>query len=58
MRIRGMVAWRRDSLGYSVRSRNDGLAGCVYHSNNTGEGVRTLKGAVALVTIKQRVRQA
>ena len=30
----------------------------VNYSNNTGEGVRTLKGAAALVTIKQMVRQA
>ena len=58
MRVSGMVTWRRDSLGYRARSPNDGPAGCVYLSNITGEGVRTLKGVIALVTIKQMVRQA
>lgn len=58
MRVRGMVTWCRDSLGYGFISRNDGPAGFVYHSNITGEGFRTLKEVTAFVTIKQLARQA
>ena len=58
MRVRGTVTWSRDSRGYGFISRQDGLAGFVYHSNITGEGFRTLKGVTALVTIKQLARQA
>ena len=58
MRVRGMAAWCRDSLGHGFRSQNDGPAGFVYSSNITGEGFRTLKGGTALVTIKQLARQA
>ncbi len=30
MRVRGMVTWRRDSLGYGFMSQNDGPEGCVH----------------------------
>jgi hypothetical protein len=53
MRVIGMAAWRRDFLGHGFRSQDDGPGGCVYSSNITGEGFCTLKGATALVTIKQ-----
>jgi cold shock CspA family protein len=58
MRVIGMAARRRDSLGHGFRSQNDGSAGFVYYSNITGEGFRTLKGVTALVTIKHLARQA
>ena len=58
MRVRGMAAWCRDSLGHGFRFQNDGPVGFVYSSNITGEGFRTLKGVTALVTIKQLARQA
>lgn len=52
------VTRRRDSLGNRVRSPHDGPGGSANYRNITGEGLRTLKGVVALVTIKQMVRQA
>ena len=59
MRVRGMVPWCRDSLGYGFRSQNDRARGLAFtYSNITGEGFRTLKGVTALVTIKQLARQA
>ena len=58
MRVIGMAAWCRDSLGCGFISQHDGPAGFVYYSNITGEGFRTLMGVTALVTIKQLARQA
>ena len=58
MRVSGMVTWRRDFLGYGFRSQNNGPGGFVYSSNIKGEGLHTLKGATALVTIKHLARQA
>jgi cold shock CspA family protein len=58
MRVRGMVAWRRASRGHGFNPGTMVPGGFVYHSNITGEGFRTLKGAAALVTIKQLARQA
>ena len=58
MRVRGVVSWCRDSLGYGFMSQNDRPEGFVHYSNITGEGFRTLKGVTALVTIKQLARQA
>jgi hypothetical protein len=47
MRVIGMAAWCRDSLGLGFGSQNDGPAGFGYYSNITGEGFRTLKGGTA-----------
>jgi len=58
MRVIGMAAWCRDSLGFGFIPQNDGPAGFVYYSNITGEGFRTLKGVTALVTITHLARQA
>ena len=56
-RLRFHAGKRHGRLGHGFRSQDDGPAGFVYYSNNTGEGFRTLKGVTALVTIKQLARQ-